>query len=474
MQAQTDETLLSELAERFDIDTQTLLLFMNCTTVSYEATTLTSGSSLIETNTPEYNLIVNGKNYVAFSLDKTKTRTAGVNYSQKTSVSSTWNDWLKGTLSTPYTTSYWLINAVSYAASYYTNDTWISRTMTLFGCTSEQAKPILRAAIQQVIWYWTNYAKYPEIQGTTLYTLAKEIETASYKASYYMPDPFNWNWYVPVSTGYNNAVNISNSPNLLVATTGGDTSIDGMYVGYSGEAARAENPNVSTEKLYVTSFENYVTASSAADRIAKSQIAYCFNYDLHYPYSNMYGGWSAGTADDYNLYTETTDSNFATDKIMAIALNGYPNNASGFYTGQVTEGAFYLVTQYAIWYYTDNYVWEKAQERLSADEYTLYTNLLNSNLSTTLQNIKNKNANPESVEANINLYVTSRYAYNLSTGQYDENSATDKGFQNLLTVGLLSDAFNLPDGTLTISKTVTGDTANMPSNSTFTSEVVLT
>jgi hypothetical protein len=69
-------------------------------------------------------------------------------------------------------------------------------------------------------------------------------------------------------------------------------------------------------------------------------------------------------------------------------------------------------------------------------------------------------ANANTYESYINLYESRRQAYDSNNNRYVTSSdssvyKSDYGFQNLLTVGLLSDAYSLPDGTLTVSKTVT-------------------
>jgi hypothetical protein len=77
-------------------------------------------------------------------------------------------------------------------------------------------------------------------------------------------------------------------------------------------------------------------------------------------------------------------------------------------------------------------------------------------------------ANANTYESYINLYESRRQAYDSNNNRYVTSSdgsvyKSDYGFQNLLTVGFISDAYNLPDGTLTVSKTVTGLPSSMES-----------
>jgi TQXA domain-containing protein len=484
MSAKEDEEHMSALAERFGVDEGMLMLFIEYTLSSYEPELL--ATSKVTTNTPEYSLMVNGQDYVAFSLNKAKTRTAGINYKLVATGKNGTSSWFQSGLTKQYSSKDYLISTIAFCASFYNDSSWVADAKSTFGCSSDaEAKTILRAVIQQVIWYFTNYytdSSYSDISSnSTMYNFAKKLEDKAYWSSDAgkWPSTFNWNWYEPTSTGYNSWISVSNSPKLLVATTEGEKSSDGMYVGYYGTAARSEN-NVNTPYLYITTYDDYVNAASTEERIAKSQIAYCYNNSLHYPFSDQNGGWAETNEKGYyNLYAETTDPNFASDQAMAIALNGYPHNASGFYTGQVSEQAFYVLTQYAIWYFGEGSDFVNSyQMSWSTDELALLNKLIGTDLTTTLQNIKNKNGNPDTVESYIDLYRSMRQAYNSQTGEYVSNTSdtthyySDKGYQNLLTVGYISQAYNLPDGTLTVSKTVAGNVPINEALSDFSFEVV--
>jgi hypothetical protein len=112
---------------------------------------------------------------------------------------------------------------------------------------------------------------------------------------------------------------------------------------------------------------------------------------------------------------------------------------------------------------------------LTAAERALYVQLVSSE-SQNLAAVESKlGANKSKVEAYINLYNSMRQAYDSSTGQYVTSGSgqyvSDKGFQNLLTVGYISQAYQLPKGSLTVSKSLIGDTANL-SDTSFTFEAV--
>jgi TQXA domain-containing protein len=506
LRALNDEDQLNELAAQFGVDAQMLLLFITYNKLAYEPEELAT----VDTgNTPEYSLEINGVTYVAFSLNETKTDTTAATYTQKATVSGSesWNSWLASICRNPYTTRYYLVNAVSYCASYYTDSTWIAKAKSTFNCSDDDAKKILRAAIQRAIWFYTDYPNHNYMPtSTTFEKFASELKDAAYDASGNMPSTFNWNWYVPSST--------SSSPYLMVSTTEGTlTSLDPFYVGYKGDAARGMTGRPSTYKLYVMPYNDFVS-DSEEERISDSLIAYCYNNPRWYPWLNSDGTWTqycypvyGGNITDgiyYNLYLPTTTSNFTTDKIKAIALNGYPNNVSGLYDkykDEVSLDSFYFLTQYAIWYYTDNKTMydssiyfdenglDNADSPITQAERALYKELLASDLAS-VEAILSESGDQDFVESQINLYESMDQAYNSETNTYATSSETDAyittadhegKFQNLLTVGYLSDAYNLPeeeeDGTLTVSKTVTGDTDNMPDslkNTSYSFEATFT
>ena len=75
---------------------------------------------------------------------------------------------------------------------------------------------------------------------------------------------------------------------------------------------------------------------------------YCYNYELNYPLEEAMGGTPGYMHDHYpNLSAPIQE------QIHRILHNGYPNNASDD-QGDLTDLEFGGVTQYAIWYYTDN------------------------------------------------------------------------------------------------------------------------
>jgi TQXA domain-containing protein len=480
-----DESLLNQLAAQFGIDTGMLLLFIQYNMAAYgtEVTAETGGTdvghSISGTYTSKYSLVINGQNYVAFSLNKAKSGAAGMTYTQK-KTDSNWTSWFKGICASPWNsgpTNYWLIYAVSYCATYYNSDYWLNETVNTYGFASYEASDVLRQAIQQAIWFWTDNGNTNSMPNDTPFQkLALAIKNASYNAANNMPSPFNWNWYVPSST--------STAPYLLVAGSPTD-----YYVGFSGAKVYSStgNTNTGTFRLYIMPYSDYISASSASDRTSKAQIAYCFNQYLHYPFSDTNGlfgnpWYDPRTSGYYNLYTETDYANFAKDQIKAIALNGYPHNVSGFYDASsgITEDQFYVVTQRAIWYYTDGY--EAGAKNMGTAETELFWKLVNTSLSATEAKL---GSDKDKVESYINLFESTGQPYDSSTGKSSVSGSNgyvgDKAFQNLLTVSLRSDAYNLQvpeNGTLTVGKTVTtasGSTTNAPTdklNTSFSFEAV--
>jgi TQXA domain-containing protein len=500
MSAKEDEEQMSVLAERFGIDVKMLLLFIRCNMASYETETTANTSS----RASEYNLTINGINYVAFSLNETKTQVNSNSYTKYANPTAATNDWIKSISASPWAqyswpyTNNWLVWAISYCASYYNDATWIQTaktTMTNQNYTgydknasdTKVAQEYLRQAIQKAIWFWTddgNTLKNTMPQTTALEKLANTVKDASYNAANGFPTSFNWSWYAPSDT--------STSPYLLVAPTG--ANISSSYVGFQAgkihSTATTKNPQFA---LYIMPYADYVSATSEAERIEKAEIAYCFDHPLHWPSNTTDGRWRVGydeyyLANHYQLYEESTnDADFKSDKdtIMAIALNGYPHNVSGFYDGSIGEEAYRLVTQWAIWHYTDG---DDLPAYYNDDEKTLYKKLIgekdgNGNetpsnydyLGVTLNNLKAlaDSTDAETAESYINVYMSLGQAYNTATQKFvtadsdDSAYVSDHGFQNLLVVGYRSDAINpyVPTPTptptpstysFTVNKTVIG------------------
>jgi TQXA domain-containing protein len=240
--------------------------------------------------------------------------------------------------------------------------------------------------------------------------------------------------------------------------------------------------NNAQDALYIMPYDDYVNAQSDEERKANAKIAYCFDHYLHWPASTANGYWRVDYTttyleNRYSLYADTSDdASFKKDKnqIMAIALNGYPHNVSGIYTGQINEDAFRLVTQWAIWNYTDG---DAVRSYFTAEEQKIFNYLTTTDLTTTLNNLQKlvDSSDAATAQSYINVYTSMGQAYDSATGQLvtsnDSAYKSDYGFQNLLVVGYRTNAINLPDGNLTVSKTVIGDTSNV-SDTEFSFEAV--
>jgi TQXA domain-containing protein len=269
--------------------------------------------------------------------------------------------------------------------------------------------------------------------------------------------------------------------------------------------------------LGVVSYEDYIAEDATeTTRTENAQVAYCFNLYKKFPGNKLDGEFQVGYAyenvtrnDAYCLYQvgkdETGDyfKELATgenssytaaelkNKILNVALNGYPHNYSGLFYGQggMTEEQFRLITQYAIWYYTDSFIPDLdkicykyddngnfiSYDRFTEEEKELYYALVNdknSNLTTTAAykeysaRIKAayKAENEITDSSVLNQTFIHLYASLSDKNAYDGDSFE---YQNLLVVGYLSDAINpyVPTPTptptpstysFTVNKTVIG------------------
>lgn len=163
------------------------------------------------------------------------------------------------------------------------------------------------------------------------------------------------------------------------------------YVGYTdgyynnADSSKDVN-NIKIERLYVTTFNDYVGANNKTERIASSEIAYCFNATRKFPKSLSDGKSreNVGPRENnvyisaYNKIANPSSDKFTDmvmnrepvsggewtpprlmgeqlrNKIISIGLNGYPNDFSNLQrTLNVSDDDFRLATQYAIYYYTD-------------------------------------------------------------------------------------------------------------------------
>jgi TQXA domain-containing protein len=452
LNAPHDQELLDELAERFGIHTEMLLLFIHYS-MANNGTMLLANTG--DTYSAGYNLDIDGTTYVAFSLNKTKTQSDGVSYTQQKTVSGTWNDWLVGKCQKVYSSRYWLINAVSLCATYYNSSSWLQTTISLTGCAESEAKGILRQAVQQAIWFYTDYSGSEMSRTTGFGELSYKIKDTAYWASGSMPSDFPFNWYVPSS---------DSAPYLLVATGGGYST--SSYVGIKAHiniGTSNTTSGLACPELYVIPQSAYENGTSTT-RQADSSVAYCFNKSKTNPYNDWSGVWYNGyynqvsygrclftkieNADGETFATIATNERLTGDDlrtmILSIGLNGYPLNFSKFNTDEdgnqrISDTAFRVLTQYAIWYYTDSY--NMNTSGLTATEKEILYKLLNTKLPESITN---------QATSNVHLYQTQGAAYTGDTNNY----------QNLLSVDTTASTLPTePDGpvTLTLAKTISGN-----------------
>jgi TQXA domain-containing protein len=287
------------------------------------------------------------------------------------------------------------------------------------------------------------------------------------------------------------------SPELMelyceaIANSGAETmaltsSYSGYYVGITDD----ENKNVGFHepRFYVKSYDSYNSAYYSsyygryidADNSTGLTVAYCFNAHLTMPdntldgyhYSETYGGnvaasESASYGGGYTLYQklssvsastfaaaatgEVVTANELYQHVLSIALNGYPNNLSGFNTDEngnqiLADEAFRALTQLAIWHYTDN---DAGTLSMTDAERKIYNELINSV-------VTDAQLSALGISGYVNLYQLVECTGESSTG-----------YQNLLAVSTISS----PPKSLTIAKEVSGSASQQ--NEAFTFDITV-
>jgi TQXA domain-containing protein len=255
--------------------------------------------------------------------------------------------------------------------------------------------------------------------------------------------------------------------NSLVATVA-DTSTGSKYVGYRGAFMEKDSEfSAGTYPYYIeekTSFMN----SGSSSHLSNGMVAYCYNKSRDYPYTYYDVSKTGDVIDTYIESEDASAAEFAQlaegsssslsaaelkRKVMSVVLNGYPYNYSGFYNGNVSINTFRKITQFAVWYYTDQYYQVSStaniDDCMSSAAASLYRKLINTEL-------------PDSVIESatfINLFQPVTVNSNGTT-----TPRTD--IQNLLTVDIKS----TPTLTnkLTLSKLVDGTGADTNKTFTFT------
>jgi TQXA domain-containing protein len=237
----------------------------------------------------------------------------------------------------------------------------------------------------------------------------------------------------------------------------------------------------------VLPYSSYISASSETVRKSTASVAYCFNMHRGFPLNTDSGyfnekeyesddGWNTQYGGSYKYYTlynktanatneqfvassDTTTFNYLDGKtlsqrVKSVALNGYPHNYSGFNT-KLTNDEFRIITQYAIWYFTDNYKYSVSSPTtpvsayMTADEKEVYEKLISTCLDDSILDQAHF----------IDLYqidkVVDRYGTksSYSVANYSGNPTTT--YQNFLVVGQKGDAEEIKEVTTTTTTTET-------------------
>jgi TQXA domain-containing protein len=325
------------------------------------------------------------------------------------------------------------------------------------------------------------------------------------------------------------------------AYIGYSSTLAGQEEGYSGTTLRYDSNDV-VSALYVmpyTSYMKYVTKSSATTEELQAlyraqndeaEVAYCFNNSYGAPaamngakFGRLHMDETSGLTSGNQAYSENygyftvyekledadgdTFSNMAINnkltgedlrkKILSIALNGYPNDYSGYQERYgLTDNEFRAVTQMAIWYYTDqHYAFRsnsnaiKAYQQLLAETgkigladqditdsngaYMVFAET--SSYDPTLNKVTDDILDDQEYTSFINLYEsvgvqqrgeyptgTVTYDYDIDEGEIRNYSSgtgdfTDKTyFQSLLNVGSVKAAKERNGSQLTLQKLVSG------------------
>jgi TQXA domain-containing protein len=282
---------------------------------------------------------------------------------------------------------------------------------------------------------------------------------------------------------------------FLPSSASAATVKTGDYVGYLVKCTAPASYNLPKAAIQISGGYSYVPniyittaneynkwSTSNPGSAADGQVAYCFNKSGHdEPYNQTDGTWLVDTNINnnygrcyYNKIANATGDEFkrlATgesnsysadelrDRIISVVLNGYPMDYSGFNKDAngnqiLTDDEFRVLTQWAVWYYTDNYnALSSNNIPSSAAAQTIFNQLISTVLS---ENVTDAGS------ASLDLYESTGAAY----------SADTRTYQNLLAVTKTS-TVDLPSyQTLTLKKSVVNqDNSTTSDDFTFTIEL---
>ena len=162
----------------------------------------------------------------------------------------------------------------------------------------------------------------------------------------------------------------------------------------------------------------------------EDQVVYCFNIGKTYP--NVDNGEDDGyedgttyttkitnaTNDQFKQYADNESVDDLRSAVLSVVYNGYPTNAAGL-QGSLTDDQFRVVTQLAIYHFTDNRTYTSSSFD-STEEYEVYQKLISGDEGVAAGDIA---AVPENY--GLTLYVSSSGGQNLLSGTGGESTVTN-------------------------------------------------
>ncbi|HEQ0432975.1 TPA: pilus ancillary protein 1 [Streptococcus pyogenes] len=172
---------------------------------------------------------------------------------------------------------------------------------------------------------------------------------------------------------------------------------------------------------------------------SKSYQVYCFNISSHYPKKKNYStkNWFQrvdGTGDVFTSYAKTprVSGEELNKKLLSVMYNAYPKNANGYMDNIEPLNAI-LVTQYAVWYYSDsssytvNTLWdsEVKEGKIKSEQVMLMREALSKLIDPKLEEIAEKKLSHNS---KLNIFVPQdKSVQNLLSAEYVPESPPAPG-----------------------------------------------
>ncbi|HGW2926588.1 TPA: pilus ancillary protein 1 [Streptococcus pyogenes] len=172
---------------------------------------------------------------------------------------------------------------------------------------------------------------------------------------------------------------------------------------------------------------------------SKSYQVYCFNINSHYPKKKNYStkNWFQrvdGTGDVFTSYAKTprVSGEELNKKLLSVMYNAYPKNANGYMDNIEPLNAI-LVTQYAVWYYSDSSsytvktLWdsEVKEGKIKSEQVMLMREALSKLIDPKLEEIAEKKLSHNS---KLNIFVPQdKSVQNLLSAEYVPESPPAPG-----------------------------------------------